>query len=295
MRDGHIQARTVLGKFAFGAMKLSSDRKWIAMEQYPVAKNEDYSAPAATFDVGVLEWMGRHMTTVPACRQLLDVASGGKVVAVVREKQIELWDTKPAKKRLTAPFKHTRIDVATFSPDGKLLAISDNKDLVLWRWQENTHERIALGRRVGSLTFSPDGRFLAEGPMGHPSIQIRDVETRKVVQELSNGTKLPMNVPGMAYTQGGRVLIACDNITNGKAPAARPRIHLWDTASGSIAHQITLRAGLPGSLDVTPNGWYLAVMIDEGAGGKKLGVWRLDGQKPVMDPVPGPPAADRGR
>jgi hypothetical protein len=44
---------------------------------------------------------------------------------------------------------------------------------------------------------------------------------------------------------------------------------------------------LPSSIDVTPNGRYLAAMLDDGDSGMKLSVWRLDGEKPV----PGPPAA----
>jgi WD40 repeat protein len=236
-----------------------------------------------------------HKATIPSCRQLLDVASSGKVVAVVREMKIELWDVATTKLLKSAPFKHTRIDAASFSPDGKLLAISDRNELVLWRWEENAHERIDVGRCVGSLTFSPDGKFLAEGPTPRENIQIRDVETRKVVQALSPGTKLSMNVPRMAYTQGGRVLIACDTITYVKEIAVPHRINLWDTASGSIAHQIALPAGLPYSIDVTPNGRYLAAMLDDGDSGMKLSVWRLDGKKPVTEPVPRPPAAVRPR
>jgi RNA polymerase sigma factor (sigma-70 family) len=295
IRDGHIQARLGLGKFALGSVKHSSDRKWMVMEQYQPAKDEGSSAGAETFDVGVYEWMPRHQVTIPSCRQLLDVASGGKVVALVREKQVELWNTSPAKKRLAALFEHARIDAARFSPDGKLLAISDGMDLILWRWQENTHERITLGHRVGSLTFSPDGKFLAEGPVRGETIQVRDVETRKVVQELSVGTKRSMNVPSMIYMQNGRVLIACDSIASSKATPVRHRIHLWDTARGSIAHQIALPAGLPRSIDVTPNGLYLGAMIDDGDAGMKFSVWRLDGEKPVMDDTPQPPAAKSGR
>src|SRR5258708_14823489 len=124
---------------------------------------------------------------------MLDVASGGKVVAVVREKQVELWDTATVKKLKVAPFKYTRIDAAQFSPDGKLLALSDRNELVLWRWEEGTHERIDLGRCVGSLTFSPDGKFLAEGPTPRENLQIRDAETRKLLHDLTNLTKQPVH------------------------------------------------------------------------------------------------------
>jgi RNA polymerase sigma factor (sigma-70 family) len=287
IRDGGIQARTVFGKFAIGRMKLSSDRKWLALEQHPVGGN----IPTETFDVGVYESIRVHKATIPSCSQMLDVASGGKVVAVVREKQVEVWDTATTKKLKAAPFKHTRIDAAQFSPDGKLLALSDRNELVLWRWEEDKHERIDLGRCVGSLTFTPDGKFLAEGPTPRENIQVRDVETRKIVQTLTNGTKQSMNVPRMAYVQGGRVLIACDNITLVKEVAVPHRITLWDTASSAIAHQIALPAGLPSGIDVSPNGLYLAAMIDEGDAGLKLSVWRLDGKKPVTEPVPGGPAA----
>src|SRR5262249_12349720 len=161
--------------------------------------------PTDTFDVGVYESAApQHKATIPSCSQMLDVASGGKVVAVVREKQVELWDTTATKKLKAAPFKYTRIDAAQFSPDGNLLAVSHRNELVLWRWEEDKDERIDLGRSVGSLTFTPDGRFLAEGPTPRDSIRVRDVATRKVVQALANGTKQSMNVPRMAYTHGGR-------------------------------------------------------------------------------------------
>ena len=177
IRDGEIQFRLGLGNFTIGKMKLSSDRKWLAMEQHP-AKDK---IPAGTFDVGVYEAIPRHRAMISSCSQLLDVASGGTVVGVVRDKQIELWDIATGKEIKTAPFKHTRIDAAQFSPDGKLLAISDRNELVLWRWEENAHERIDVGRCVGSLTFTPDGKFLAEGPTPQDNIQVREVETRKVV------------------------------------------------------------------------------------------------------------------
>jgi WD40 repeat protein len=276
----------VLGKFAIGRMKLSSDRKWLAMEHHPPGKGSE----GGTFDVDVGEAVPRSRSTIRSCSQLLDIASFGKAVAVVREKKIELWDVA-GKLLKSAPFTHTRIDAARFSPDGKLLALSGGNQLVLWRWEENSHERIDLGRRVGSLTFSPEGRFLAEGPTAGESIQIRDLETRKVVQTLSTGTKVSLSVPRMVYAQGGRVLIACDNSTSRNATAMRPRIYLWDTASGSLAHQVMVPAGLPTAVEVVPNGRYLAALLDDGDAGLKLSVWRLDGAMPVAVPPGAPPAA----
>src|SRR5262249_17795563 len=105
------------------------------------------------------------------------------------------------------------------------------------------------------------------------------------------GTRRSMNVPRMAYTQGGRVLIACNNIMFEKETAVPHRITLWDTASGSLAHQIALPAGLPSRIDVSPSGPYLAPRLDEGDGGRKLSVWRLDGKKPVTEAGPTPPAS----
>jgi RNA polymerase sigma factor (sigma-70 family) len=291
VRDGATQVRLGLGKFTIGTMKLSSDRKWLAMEQHLPVSPTDFATDLLAVEVGVYEASLQKAMTVPSCSQLLDVASGGKAVAVVREKQIELWDIAAAKKLKSAPFKYTRIDAAQFSPDGRLLAISDRNELVLWRWEENTHERIDLGRCVGSLAFTPDGKFLAEGPTPRDNLQVRDLETRKVVQVLAPDAKRLMNVPQMAYTQGGRVLIACDNITLVKEIVVQHRIHLWDTASGSIAHQIALPAGLPYNIDVTPNGRYLAAALDDGEAGMKLSVWRLDGERPLTETGPQPPAA----
>jgi WD40 repeat protein len=194
-----------------------------------------------------------------------------------------------------APFAHSRIDAARFSPDGKLLALSDQNQLVLWNWEDGKPEGIDLGRCVGSLEFSPDGKYLAEGPTPGDAVRVRDVETRKVVQSLANSAKRSMNIPRVVYTQGGRVLIGCDNITMSKDVNVPHRITLWDTTTGAAAHEIAFSDGLPASLDVSPNGRYLAAVIEGGDAGSSLAVWRLEGEMPVMPAGPTPPAAVRPR
>jgi beta-lactamase regulating signal transducer with metallopeptidase domain/WD40 repeat protein len=293
--DGGIQARLVLGKYVIGGMKLSTDRRWLAMEQHAQVPAGVLLPPSRTFDVGVwdMKTMKQH-ATILACSRMLDVAAGGKAVAVVRNKQIELWGVATPKLLKKAPFTSTRIDAARFSPDGRLLAISDRNTLVFWQWEDGKHQRIKLGRSVGSLTFSPDGRFLAEGPTPRANIQVRDVASRRVVRTLTNAARRSMNVPVMAYSQGGRVLIACDNITFTKNISVPHRIDLWDMADGSLAHQLAIPAGLPQSLGVSPNGRYLVTIVEEN-GGRRLSVWRLDGKAPVRKPGPRPPATEGSR
>jgi hypothetical protein len=98
-----------------------------------------------------------------------------------------------------------------------------------------------------------------------------------------------MNVPRMAYSQGGRVLIACDTNTFGQETAVPHRIHLWDMADGSLAHQLPIPAGLAQTLDVSPNGRSLVAMLED-TDGVKLSVWRLDGENIVKQEGPMPPA-----
>ena len=89
------------------------------------------------------------------------------------------------------------------------------------------------------------------------------------------------------------MLIACNNIFLSKEIPVPHRIHLWDTSDGSVAHEIALPAGLPYNLDVSPNGRYLAAMIEDGDAGLKLHVWRLDGAAMAKEAGPTPPAASR--
>ncbi|HEX3151276.1 MAG TPA: sigma-70 family RNA polymerase sigma factor [Gemmataceae bacterium] len=294
IKNGEIQARIVMGKFEIGRMKLSSDRKWLAFEQHTPIDPKVTEKPTLKFDVGLWNMRNHDLKTIPSCSAMLDVASDGKVAAVVRDGVVELWDVATEKLVKKAPFKHTRIDAAQFSPDGKMLAVSDRNELVLWQWEDDKHERIDLGRCVGSLAFSPDGKFLIEGPTPRENIQVREIATKKVVRELANGAKHSMNVPRLALTQGGRVLIGCDNITLVKEIPVPHRINFWDVETGAVAQQIALESGLPLSIDVSPNGRYLAAMIEDGEAGLKLNVWRLDGQSAAEEPAgPTPPAATR--
>jgi RNA polymerase sigma factor (sigma-70 family) len=279
LRDGSIQQRLTLGQFSIGRMKISPDRQWLALETHSLNPN----LPAKTFDLYLLDLskMIDHKT-IPTCDRLLDVGSGH--VAVVRNGAIELWDLATAKLKKTAPFNTKRIDAAALSPDGSTLAVSDWNDLVLWRWTENAHERIDLGHTVGSLAFSPDGKTLAEGPSPRDAVRLRDVGTRKVERSLFNGTKQSLDVPKMAFTQGGRLLVAANAIHLAKEIPVPHRIHFWDTLTGGVAHEIAILDGFPRYLDVSPDGRTLIAAIEHD-GGVRLAAWAIDGEGPAAPPA----------
>jgi dipeptidyl aminopeptidase/acylaminoacyl peptidase len=218
----------------------------------------------------------RIRATISDCERLLDLSRNGDVVAVVRDGAVELWDATSTKRIKRAPFKHAGIDAAKFSPDSNLLAFSDRHSLVLWRWKEDQVDHLDIGREVASLAFSPDGKRLAEGPAADTAIQIRDIETKKIVQTLS---RVSISVPHLTFAQGGRVLIACDR-QQFKDPAfdgkPLPRIFLWDTLDGSLAHEIST-AGPVVEFHLSPNERFLVAQVN-GPRVTTLDGWRLDGE-----------------
>ena len=271
---GEIQSRLRISELPLGRLTISRDREWVAIEQH---KNAGGEKAGPRFDIVVRNAMILSIrATVPDCEQLLDISKNGAVVAVVRNGRVELWDTTTTKRIKRAPFEHARIDAAKFSPDSNRMAISDRHTLVLWRWQEDQFERMDLGREVSSLAFSPDGRRLAEGPAADKTIHIRDVESKAVVQTLSREA---MSVPHLTFAQGGRVLVACDRMQfkdsaiDGKP---RPRIFMWDTLDGSVAHEITTSGPIP-EFQFSPNERFLVAQID-GPNATTLNGWRLDGE-----------------
>src|SRR5262249_3025879 len=60
IKEGHIQARLVLGKFTIGGIRLSSDRKWLALEQHPLPNDMGPGLPDGVLDVGVYTWPPIH-------------------------------------------------------------------------------------------------------------------------------------------------------------------------------------------------------------------------------------------
>ena len=286
--DGKTQSRFVLGDSPVDKLVLSADREWIAFRQH----KPNVGDRSKTLDIVVRNAMVLPLrATIRDCQQLLDLSKGGETVAVVQNDTVSLWNGVTAGLIKRAPFRHTRIDAAKFSPDGKLLAISDRHTLILWRWQQNEHARFDLGCAVSALAFSPDGRLLAEGPAADRTVRVRDLETQQIVRSLTSGQ--PMSVPDLRFTQGGRVLIA-GNKSQWKDPvgdlAPRPRIFMWDMDDGSLVQEIST-PGPVTTLKVSPNELHLIAQVASPKGEQLMG-WRLDGAETVPLANDLPPATE---
>lgn len=164
--------------------------------------------------------------------EFADVTPDGKTVVVGARGQVSWWDVSTGA-RTDAPFKPRRLDALALSPDGEWLVISDMNIITCWKWRTDEEPtKISVGRKIDSLRFSPDGRYLAEGPDSRLNIQVRDMQTLKIVNALEVEIRSPLSVLGMALTRGGKTLIAGNAITVDETKLKIPhRIHIWDVAN----------------------------------------------------------------
>jgi WD40 repeat protein len=193
--------------------------------------------------------------------------------------------------------------VAAFSPDGRLLAVSDAKAVTI--------REVATGRLVhrfpsqgGRVRFSPDGRLLAvSGPQG---VDLRDAETGQESGRLPYGAGdlrdpyFPEVGPEVAFSPDGKLLVTATNpprvwdvaarrpVTTlggiaGIVPgvAFRPdgrqiatagadgTVRLWDAPTGTELAVLRCHTGLVACLAFHPDGWCLA------SGGRQPGDVKL--------------------
>jgi WD40 repeat protein len=142
----------------------------------------------------------------------------GKVMVTVDKdgQRVKSWDA--ASRRQLARFERKtkreagagraeaeeQTTLLALSPDGKLLAFSDSKEIGLWQ-TGSTREPILLGRHeveVRALAFSPDGKLVAAGDEAG-WVKVWDATTRG---ELSTFKGHKDAVTALAFSSDGREL-----------------------------------------------------------------------------------------
>jgi WD40 repeat protein len=106
-------------------------------------------------------------------------------IMLVSTTHIEVWDTKPLRRRLSLEEKKSPC-FAVSSPDSKIIATTALHDQTTSLWSSSTGELLhSLGPSGGTnwyARFSPDGRLLAHGcEVEHAGLQIWDVATGRKV------------------------------------------------------------------------------------------------------------------
>ena len=176
------------------------------------------------------------------------------------------------------------INAVALSPDGNWLVICDRNDLTYWKWKSDEEPtKIHVGRRIISLAFTSDSRYLAEGADSRRDIQVRDMQSLKVVRSFTTPEEVPLRVnPGsLKFSRDSKRLIAGNAVTVDERKLTIPhRIHVWDFESTELLHQIDARFRQTWSLDITPDGkWIAARLINLDK--SMLAVWSIDEEVPA--------------
>jgi WD40 repeat protein/tRNA A-37 threonylcarbamoyl transferase component Bud32 len=155
------------------------------------------------------------------------------------------------------------------SPDGKLLAVPLDEDVVLFEAPAGTYLRSLKGPggRVVWVTFSRDSQLLAattwhEGLDG--ALRVWEVRTGK--ERFTKPVPGPKVSGATAFSADGRRLV-------GEGSA---RLHVWDARSGEETQTVTVVPGGCGRVCFSPDGRHLAAALWQGRGVK---VFDWDGER----------------
>ncbi|MFC1679387.1 caspase family protein [Elusimicrobiota bacterium] len=170
------------------------------------------------------------------------VVPGGRwVVTGSNEGEAYLWDIKTGKKIRDFEGHSGTVDRILPLPDGRRIITCDDKGGHLW--DLDSGERI---RSYGYSSFdgdlSPDGKRLA---LVSSDVRIYDVETGESVAEFKKNAMI------VRFGAHGKHLLT--------AYPPRGDVFLWDLESRKRIRKIEPRASWVSSLDIGPNGRYLAL------------------------------------
>jgi RNA polymerase sigma factor (sigma-70 family) len=171
-----------------------------------------------------------------------------------------VWEMATGKLRHRLPGAFEAKNIA-LSPDGKLVATSQEKAIVLWNLESGKEvRRLAQAGALG-VAFSPDGKILAAGG-DDPVILLWDTNTGKKIAQL-DWKRDPTSVSVLAFTPDGKTLIAGQKFHS--------KIGLWDVASGKKRQELDAQSGHIFTLALSPDGALLAT------GSRKGGIplWNL--------------------
>lgn len=164
---------------------------------------------------------------------------------------------------LTAPRR-----VATFSPDGKVVAAWNASEIRLWASGsgETLFKLNKIKGQVKGIAFSPDSNSLAvaitKWSRNHDQISVLS-EIR--VWEIATGTEkqvIPLRtgvVNGPTFAPNGRQLLIAG--LQGREERSYPSVELVDLQSGSVGSIISRDEGILSAIEISPDGELMAFQV----------------------------------
>jgi WD40 repeat protein/transcriptional regulator with XRE-family HTH domain len=187
------------------------------------------------------------------------------------ENAAKLWDASSGKELLSLS---GRADYLDYSPDGKMVAVSNDRTITLLDAKTGKHLQILVGHTdyIKSINFSPDGEHLASA----------GIDGKVIIWDLASGKALfTLQEPGVqfysvAYSPDGKRLFAGEGFALGI---------VWNAITGEKLFTFELTQGQYGETlfdgAFSPDGKRLAVVnrlglisIRDAGSGKELLTWR---------------------
>lgn len=201
---------------------------------------------------------------LPAPAVSLAFLQDGALLAVALDNgSIHLRNTNDGKTTRSFVMTSSAPGVVAATPDGQLLAFSDNDRIQIWNIAQNTF----LGELPGhvdaviALTFSPDGKLLASASRDQTAL-LWEVSSGDLLRDLSKPANEPL---GLAFSPDGNRLAVADSAGG---------IRYWEMSSlRDIAYVPTGDQSLS-ALAFSPDGKWFAVGGEQGF----LSLWDVSGK-----------------
>jgi eukaryotic-like serine/threonine-protein kinase len=181
------------GTGAVGALAFSPDGKYLVAGfggriDYPASKNSSY--PLKVWEVATRRLIHLLVGHTYCCSSLEFSRDGKLLASGGYDRKAMVWSTETWKSTQTLQTsKNAFVHSTAFSPDGKTLAVGDDRGQIHW-WDIATGDLLetvsAHGTTVAALVFSPDGRTLASGGEDQ-AVRLWNVPTRRQLVQLDSG------------------------------------------------------------------------------------------------------------
>ncbi|NUN96413.1 MAG: protein kinase [Candidatus Omnitrophica bacterium] len=190
------------------------------------------------------------------------VVGGGHADPLVRGLWLGTWEnTEPRLGHLTGA------NGGQFSPDGRVLAVTDGDSVAIWRGGSNQVARIVGGplNEAKGFAYAPDGKHFATG----------DRDGRVVIWSLPDGTverdwrASQEEVCGVAWSPDSALLATGDR---------ENLVRVWDAREGTLLRTLEGHTDAVKSVAFSPDGERLASGSDDETGR----VWDRDGGRTLF-------------